>query len=91
MGQHFFCGILLIRDILPRMKGKNTGPKARSPGQAQTSISLDERVLDAGRRVAAEQKRSFSKFIELLIEERLKEARIAEKSDGRKAEKADDA
>lgn len=52
----------------------------RAPDQAQTSISISKRILEAGRQEAEADGRSFSNWLERLIEREVTESAIAEDS-----------
>ena len=43
----------------------------RAEGQTHTSISLDAKILEEARLLAKKDDRSFSKWVELLIKERI--------------------
>lgn len=52
----------------------------RAPDQAQTSISISKEVLEKGRAEAAADGRSFSNWLERLIEKNVTASAIAEDS-----------
>jgi hypothetical protein len=62
--------------ILCIMKKAKPQPqkRGRSPGQAQTSFSIDERLLNAARDLAKADKRPFSNWLSVVIEEKVKAA-----------------
>lgn len=53
---------------------KTTKTHRRKSDQTQTSVSLSEKALELGKQMAAEDDRSFSKFVERLLIEAAKNA-----------------
>ena len=55
----------------PQKKARNHGRRA---GQRQTSISMDAKILEIGKQMADADRRPFSNFLEVLIEQAAKQA-----------------